>query len=55
MIQYNIDVTYWEDSRAMATFIYNRVPPSTRIEGEPWRSPLPKQYPKRVSMDMFNI
>ena len=55
MIQYNMDDTYWEDSRAMATFIYNRVPPSTRIEGEPWISPLQKQYPKRVSMDMSKI
>ena len=55
MIQYNMDDTYWEDSRAMATFIYNRVPPSARTEGEPWISPLQKQYPKRVSMDMSKI
>ena len=55
MIQCNMDDTYWEDSRAMATFIYSRVPPSTRIEGEPWVSPLQKQYPKRVSMDMAKI
>ena len=52
MIQYYMDDTYWEDSKAMAMFIYNRVPPSTRIEGEPWISPLQKQYPKRVNMDM---
>jgi hypothetical protein len=55
MIQYNMDDTYWEDSRAMATFIYNRVPLSTRIEDEPSISPLQKQYPQRVSMDMSKI
>jgi hypothetical protein len=27
----------------------------TRIEGEPWISPVQKQYPKRVSMDMSKI
>jgi hypothetical protein len=39
----------------MASFIYNRVLPATRIEGEPWISPLQKQYSKRVSMSMFKI
>ena len=55
LIQYNMDDTYWGDSRAMATFIYNRVPPATRVKGEPWISSLQKQYPKRVSMDMTKI
>ena len=55
MIQYNMNDAYWEDLRAMVTFIYNRVPPATRIEGEPWISPLQKQYPKRVNMDMSKI
>jgi hypothetical protein len=55
MIPYIMDDTYWQYPRAMATFIYNRVPPSTRIEGEPWISPLQKQYSKRVCMDMSKI
>jgi hypothetical protein len=35
MLQYKLNDTYWEDSRDMATFIYNRVPPSKRVKGEP--------------------
>ena len=52
MLQYDTDETYWEDSRRMATFIYNRVPPARKIPGEPWTTPLKKQYPERRSMDM---
>ena len=55
MLQYKLNDTYWEDSRAMATFIYNRVPPSKRVKGEPWISPIMKQYPNRKSMDMTKI
>ena len=39
----------------MATFIYNRVPPARKIPGEPWTTPLKKQYPERRSMDMTKI
>ena len=39
MLQYDTDETYWEDSRRMATFIYNRVPPARKIPGEPWTTP----------------
>ena len=35
MLQYDTDETYWEDSRRMATFIYNKVPPARKIPGEP--------------------
>ena len=35
MLQYDTDETYWEDSRRMATFIYNRVPPTKKIPEEP--------------------
>jgi hypothetical protein len=55
MLQYDKDETYWEDSRRMATFIYNRVPPSRKIPGEPWTKPLKKQYPEQRSMDMAKI
>ena len=55
MLQYDTDETYWEDSRRMATFIYNRVPPARKIPGEPWTTPLKKQYPERRSMDMTKI
>ena len=55
MLQYKLNDTYWEDSRALATFIYNRVPPSKWVKGEPWISPLMKQYPNRKSMDTTKI
>ena len=45
MLQYNSPGALWEDSRKMATFIYNRVPPTKQIPGEPWKSPLALQYP----------
>ena len=55
MLQYDLDETYWRDPRRMATFIYNRVPPARKTPGEPWLTPLKKQYPERVSMDMTKI
>ena len=55
MLQYDTDETYWEDSRRMATFIYNRVPSARKIPGEPWTTPLKKQYLERRSMDMPKI
>ena len=35
MLQYDSSEALWEDSRKMATFITNRVPPTKRIPGEP--------------------
>ena len=55
MLPYDTDETYWEASRDMATYIYNRVPPARKIPGEPWTTPLKKQYPERRSMDMTKI
>ena len=55
MLQYDTDETYWEDSQRMALFIYNRVPPARKIPGEPWTTPLKKQYPERRSIDMTKI
>ena len=47
--------TYWEDSRRMATFIYNRVPPVRKVPGEDWLTPMKLQYPERTSMDMTKL
>ena len=35
MLQFDSPEALWEDSRKMATFIYNRVPPTKSIPGEP--------------------
>jgi hypothetical protein len=55
MQQFDMEETFWEDSRRMATFIYNRVPPARRIPGKPWLSPAQQQYPDRPYMDMSRI
>ena len=55
MLQFNSDEALWEDSRRMATFIYNRVPPAHKTPGEPWLSPMAKQYPDRITMDMTRL
>ena len=47
MLQYDTDERYWEDSRRMATFIYNRVPPVRKVPGEAWLTPMKRQYPER--------
>ena len=39
----------------MATFIYNRVPPTKQIPGEPWKSPLALQFPDRKAVDLTKI
>ena len=39
----------------MATFIYNRVPPTKRIPGEPWKSPLARQYSDREAVDLTKL
>ena len=55
MQQFDVEETFWEDSRRMATFIYNRVPPARRTPGKPWLSPAQQQYPDRPYMDMSRI
>jgi transposase InsO family protein len=55
MLQYDTDEKYWEDSRRMATFIYNRVPPVRKIPGEDWLTPMKRQYLVRTSMDMTKL
>ena len=55
MQQFDMEETFWEDSRRMATFIYNRVPPARCTPGKPWLSPAQQQYPDRPYMDMSRI
>ena len=55
MQQFDMEETFWEDSRRMATFIYNRVPPARRTPGKPWMSPSQQQYPDRPYMDMSRL
>ena len=55
MLQYDSAEALREDSRKMATFIYNRVPPTKRIPGEPWKSPLGLQYPDKEAVDLTKL
>ena len=55
MLQYDTDERYWEDSRRMASFIYNRVPPVRKVPGEDCLTPMKRQYPERTSMDMTKL
>ena len=55
MLQYDSPEALWEVSRKMATFIYNRVPPTKQIPGEPWISPLALQYPDREAVDLTKL
>jgi len=55
MLQFDSPECLWEESRRMATFIYNRVPPSHRTAGEPWLSPHQQLYPHRISCDLSRL
>ena len=55
MLQYDMPEAYWEDSRRMATFIYNRVPPVRLIPGEDWEPPIKTKYPTRQTMDLTRL
>ena len=55
MLQFDLPENMWEDSRRMATFIYNRVPPTHQSPGEELLSPHEKQYPTRETMDLARL
>ena len=55
MLQFDLPEAFWEDSRRMATFIYNRVPPVRLTPGEDWESTIKKQYPTRQTMDLTRL
>ena len=55
MLQFDSPEALWEDSRRMATFIYNRVPPVRLTPGENWEPPIKKQYPTRSTMDLTRL
>ena len=42
MLQFDLPEVFWEDSRRMATFIYNRVSPVRLTPGEDWEPPIKK-------------
>ena len=53
--KFDLPEAFWEDSRRMATFIYNRVPPVRLTLGEDWESTIKKQYPTRQTMDLSRL
>ena len=55
LLQFDMEEEFWEDSRRHATWLYNRVPPSRYVPGEPWLSPIQKQYPERKVTDLTQL
>ena len=55
LAQFNMEEEFWEDARDHANWLYNRVPPSRSIPGEPWLSPKKRQYPERKVKDLTNL
>ena len=55
LLQFDLEEEFWEDSRRHATWLYNRVPPSRYVPGEPWLSPIQKQYPERKVTDLSQL
>ena len=53
--QFNMEEEFWEDARRHGTWLYNRVPPTRVIQGEPWQSPRQRQYPDRKLTDLTKI
>ena len=55
LLQFDMEEELWEDSRRHANQLYNRVPPSRYVPGEPWLSPIQKQYPERKVTDLTQL
>ena len=51
--QFDMDEEYWEDARSHGTWLHNHVPPARMIPGEPWLSPLQRQYPEGKVPELF--
>jgi hypothetical protein len=52
--QFNME-EFWEDARRHGTWLFNRVPPTRVIQGEPWQSPRQRQYPDRKLTDLTKL
>ena len=50
LLQFDMEEEFWEDSG-----LYNRVPSSRYVPGEPWLSPIQKQYPERKVTDLTQL
>ena len=50
MLQFDLPEAFWEYSRRMATFTYNRVPPVCLTPEEDWDTPIKKKYPTRQTI-----
>ena len=53
--QSDMDEEYWEDARSHGTWLHNHVPPARMIPGEPWLSPLQRQYPEGKVTELFTL
>ena len=50
-----MDEDSWEDARSYGTWLHNHVPPARMIPGEPWLSPLQRQYPEGKVPELFTL
>ena len=55
LLQFGMEEQFWENTRQHAIWLYNMVPPSRYVPGEPWLSPIQKQYPDRKVTDLTQL
>ena len=55
LLQFDMEEGFREDARRHANWLYNRVTPSRYVPGEPWLSPIQKQYPDRKVTDLTQL
>ena len=55
LAQFGMEEEYWEDARDHAAFLFNRVPPSHYVPGEPWLAPIQRQFPDRKVTDLSKL